>query len=195
MINLLSPQDKKELRAARLNVLLRRYNLLVLLTLVGVAAVFMSAIIFAYSQTAIARGDIERDQQDSSQYTEVQQEAEQFENNLTIAKRILADEIIYSKVITDIAGILPSNVRLNNLTLNPDTFDNPSVLDARTTGYDAALNLKTTLEDSNIFQDVSIANIARAGEGNPDVQADNQFPYGVTLNVTLVKPEATGSRE
>lgn len=194
MINLLSPQDKKELRAARLNVLLRRYNLLILLTLVGVTAVFVSTIIFAYSQMTTARQDIEQDQQSSSQYTEVRQEAEQFENNLTIAKRILADEIVYSKVITDIANILPSSVRLNNLTLNPDTFDNSSVLDARTTGYDAALNLKTTLEESNIFQDVSIINIARAGEGNPDVQADNQFPYGVTLNVTLIKPENTEAR-
>lgn len=150
---------------------------------------------FAYAQTVSAQRNMEQDQQESAQYAEIRQEAEQFENNLTIAKRILADEIVYSKVITDIANILPSDVRLNNLTLNPDTFDTPSTLDARTTSYDAALNLRTTLEESSIFTDVSIANIARAGEGNPDVQADNQFPYGVTLNVTLLKPENAESRE
>src|SRR5690606_25576211 len=128
MINLLSPDDKRQLHAARMNVLLRRYTILIAFTLLAVAGIFGAGLFIAFRERLVAEQDLHADQQQTMQYQEVREEAEGFERNLNIADRILADEITYSTLLTDIAKALPQNAVLSNLTLNPDVLGNPTTL-------------------------------------------------------------------
>lgn len=190
MINLLSPEDKRQLRAARINVLLLRYTLLIGFTLVAVAAIFGVGLFIALQEQVAAERDLNIDHQQTAQYQEVREEAERFENNLNIASRILADEITYSTLLVDIAKALPGNVVLTNLTLNPEILNEPTTLEARTVSYEAALTLQTELEESPLFSAVDIQNIATTGDANPDIAENAAYPVSVTLSVVIANPNS-----
>lgn len=189
MINLLSPHDKRELRAARRNIILRRYTVLVAMTLIAVAFVFGGGIFIAMRDRMAAERELEVDRQQATEYQETRQAAEQFEANLNIARRILSDEISYSTLVIDIAKTLPSDAVLTDLTLNPSIFGSPTTLSARTTSYETALTLRDSLEASPLFSDVSLISATRDDDaGNPDSEIGQRLPVNVQLNATIANP-------
>lgn len=189
MINLLSPHDKRELRAARRNIVLRRYTILVAMTLIAVIFVFGSGIFIAMRDRMAAENELANDRQQAEQYQETRQTAEQFEANLNIARRILADEISYSNLVIDIAKTLPSDAILTDLTLNPESFGTSTTLSARTTSYEAALTLRDNLEASPLFSDVSLISATTGDDtDNPDSPVTQDLPVNVQLNVTIANP-------
>lgn len=193
MINLLSPHDKRELRAARRNIILRRYTILVALTLLAIGAIFSGGIYIATTQRMAAERELESDRSQASEYQETRETAERFEANLNIARRILADEITYSTLITDIAQALPDNAILTDLTLNPEVLGTSSTLSAMTVNYEAALNLQERLEESPLFSDVSLISVSLGDDStNPEGPAASNFPVQVQLSATINNPNAQG---
>lgn len=193
MINLLSPHDKRELRAARRNIILRRYTILVALTLLAIGAIFSGGIYIATTKRMAAERELESDRSQASEYQETRETAERFEANLNIARRILADEITYSTLITDIAQALPDNAILTDLTLNPEVLGTSSTLSAMTVNYEAALNLQERLEESPLFSDVSLISVSLGDDStNPEGPAASNFPVQVQLSATINNPNAQG---
>ncbi|HEX6258115.1 MAG TPA: hypothetical protein VFZ48_01390, partial [Candidatus Saccharimonadales bacterium] len=178
MINLLSPNDKKQLRAARSNVLLLRYNILVVITILAVGGVFGGGFFITMQERANAEARLAEDAQRTASYSSTRKQAEDFAKNLTTAKTILSQEISYSQLIIDIAKTLPKGSVLTDLNLNAESFSKPLTVGARTKSYDGAVQLKNTLEQSDLFNDVSIINIIR-DDGRRD------YPVTVTLNASL----------
>lgn len=177
MINLLSPEDKKQLRAARVNSLLLRYYLLGFLVFSASGLALAGGFYIADQNVQSARLAIDKTESDSQNYASVQQRSKEFENNLKVARQILAAEVVYSKMITDIANTIPSGTVLNSLSLTPETINKKINLSFRTKDYDKGIKLKTTLENSNMFDDVSIVSITKKGQ-------ENSGPYPTDVNIS-----------
>jgi uncharacterized membrane protein len=181
MINLLPPTEKRELRAARSNTLLIRYNffligaVLFILGAVGVVYVYLN------STKASAQQVIEENTVKVAGYADIQQQANEFRDNLRVAKQIIDQEVSYSDVALEIAALMPSGTILETLTLDSTTFGSETTLNAKAKNYGDALALKNSFESSDLFSNVHFASIS-GGEGT--------YPVNVNLNVTISKEAA-----
>jgi Tfp pilus assembly protein PilN len=182
MINLLSPNDKKQLRAARRNVVLLRYNIVALLTILAISFVYAGGFFITMRSNMTADEQLNEDTARTRNYAEVQKTSQEFAKNLTVAKTILTNEITYSTLITNIAKTLPSGTVLDNLTLNPTMFGKEISLGASTKTYSKALELKASLEKSALFSNVSIesVNSSTGAEGE-----QTKYPIAVILKATF----------
>lgn len=182
MINLLPPETKSQLSAARANRLLLRYNLLLLaavgflLVAIGLVYVYLSNA-KSSAETTIAE-NISR----AGDYGTVEAEATAFRQSLANVKQILNSDVAYTKIILEIAGVLPEGVVLDRLDLDSTTFGTPTTLTANVTDYSTVLRLKDALQQSSVFANVSIQTISNDGTG--------RYPLRATFAVTIKKDVA-----
>ncbi len=179
MINLLPPDIKKQTSAARTNLLLLRYTILLL----GAVAFLLAAIGLVYVYLGNAKSTAEETIADNiaraGDYGSVETDANAFRQNLANAKQILDSDIKYTKVILEIANVLPSGIVLDTLSLDSQTFGTPTTLAANARDYATVLRLKDSLQASSIFSNVSIQTISDGGSGD--------YPLTVTFSVTIRK--------
>lgn len=182
MINLLPDTYKKELRAARTNVVLLRYNFLLL----GVAGFILVSCLVVYAVLGTARGIAEstnaNNSNRASEFSETKKQTEEYRNNLGVAKKILDNEVVYTDLVFAITDVLPSGVILDSVNLNSREFGTQTALNAHAKNYAAVTELKSRLEKSSLFSNVNFQSInSQEGSSNPS------YPIGVTVNVTINK--------
>ncbi|MGH7196796.1 MAG: PilN domain-containing protein [Candidatus Saccharimonadales bacterium] len=192
MINLLPLETKHQIRAARTNRVLRRYCVLLVLTGLLLGSVFAGGFWVAAEEKALAESLKASSQQSAQEYAQTRKAAEDFAKDLATAKTILASNVSFSKVVLDIAGVVPSGVILNNLTLGGSAKpDAPIDISGRAKSYDNAINLKNSLEESPIFENVSIVNITtNTAEQTPGTKVDpvtQEYPFTLSLKVQFSK--------
>jgi Tfp pilus assembly protein PilN len=185
VINLLPHEEMRQLRAARTNVLLLRYNLLLL----GAVIFLIIAVGVTYFQLNRLKGlsavDIEQSATNARSFAPVANQADQFRTNLGTAKQILDREVPYTKVVLAIAKVLPSGVVLENLSLDAQTFGTPTRLVAHAKDYPSAIALKESFQNSKLFSDVHFESIATG-----DSATNAAYPVTVNLSVTITKDAA-----
>ena len=181
MINLLGPEDKKQLRAARSNVVLLRYYFLAFLLIAGSGAILGFGFYIAEMQKNSAQASLVQAEDDTQDYEKVKRQSEEFSKNLSVAKQILAAEVVYSKMITDIASTIPPGTILTSLSLTPETINKKMELSFKTKNYNEGIQLKTTLENSDLFSDVSITSITSKDEST----GDSTYPTNVNISAML----------
>lgn len=182
MINLLPPDNKRQLRAARTNTLLLRYNFLLLGALVFILIALGVVYFYLNTSRAVAEQTIKDNDAKVANYASVKQQADNFRTSLSTAKQILDQNVAYTKVILKIAHLLPPGVVMDKLSLDSKTFGTPTTISANAKDYDAALALKDSLQSSSLFSNVYFASISGGGGGS--------YPIKVTLNVTIQKDAA-----
>ena len=185
MINLLPPDFKKQLRAARNNTVIRRYYLLLLMSAGLLAIVFGVGFVVTLDQEAKHISIKQESEQAAKAYEDTRKAAENFSKDLAVAKTILASDVRFSQLISDIAGVIPSGVVLRNLSLNTDDASNsPLTISANAKTYDDAVELKNSLEQSPIFENVSLvsASTNTNGEGAAAI-----YPVSVSVSVKFSK--------
>jgi Tfp pilus assembly protein PilN len=184
MINLLPLEEKRQLRAARGNTLLIRYNIFLLgaVAFLGLAVGFT----YVYLNTAKANAEstIRENSAKVSNYASIEAQAQQFRDNLSVAKTILGNEVVYTKVITEIAKLLPPGVVLEALNLDAKTFGTETTLVAKAKDYPSALALKDSFQKSPFFTNVHFLSISSDASSTPG------YPFSVSLNVTIKKDAA-----
>lgn len=188
MINLLPPDEKKQLVASRANSLLLRYNIFLLGALAFVLLAIGVTYVFLTSTQATAEETVVKNAEQVVSYAAIQQKEQQFKDNLATAKEILDKEVIYTKAILAISQLLPSGIVLQNLSLDAQTFGTQTPLVVQAKSLDAAVSLKNSLEQSPLFSNVHFLSInATTGAGS-----SGAYPVAVTLNVTINKAAALG---
>jgi len=190
MINLLPPDTKKQLRAARSNTLLLRYNLLLLATVIFLIACCVFVYIFLISSKANAEATVKENDAKVVSFAKVEKNAAEYRSNLATAKQILDKEVDYTDSILAIANTIPSGVVLDSITLDSKSFGTPSTFTARAKSYDAALNLKDSFQRSSIFSNVYFSSIAKESSGSDENSSANEYPFTVTINATIAKDGA-----
>lgn len=182
MINLLPPETKSQIAAARTNRLLLRYNILLLVAIAFLLAAIVIVYFYLSNTKAAAEAQIADSRSKVSDYSAVEAEANSFRQNLASAKQILDSDVRYTKVILDIAGVLPGGVVLDTLVLDSATFGSPMVLTANAKDYPTVLALKDSLQSSSVFSDVSIQSITNSSDG--------AYPLTAAFSVTIRKDAA-----
>jgi Tfp pilus assembly protein PilN len=191
MINLLSVESQNYYRAARLNLKLRNYIFILLGVLLLVMGIFGAGYYLTAQERSVAEQELNRHQQETLSYQGVRNEAKSFADNLKIAKTILSQETLYSDLITKIAQTLPADAVLTSLILDETSFQKPIAFSARVKTKADALVLKSTLEASPLFQDVSLSNVTDesviGGGGPTDNPIIRKFPVTVTFSAKIPK--------
>lgn len=188
MINLLPDDIKKEIKAARMNVVLLQYNFYVLIAvfiMLGLCFVFY---LFLNSNLTSAQSTSEENKSTIASLQAVRTAAEEYKEDLTLAKTIFDDSISFTEVIFAITKIVPDGVVLDNVDLSLDDFGKPILFAAHAEDYDKATMLKDTFEKSNIFDNVFLQNLSVAADdqGNTD---DVLYPVSFTVSATLLSKE------
>lgn len=177
MINLLPPEEKRQLRAARTNTLLARYNVILLGAVMFLGLAIGVVYLYLANTKASADQTMRENTAQTTQYANVLTEADQFRSNLAIAKQILDRETAYTNVLINVAQVMPAGVVLNSLTLDSATFGTETTLAASAQDYTRALAFKDALQNSPYFTDAHFQNV--------DNTATGPYPLSVNLNVTI----------
>lgn len=191
MINLLSQQHKREIRSARINVVLLNYCMAVILLGVIVALIYAAGFWLVANDKRAIETKIASEQAQTASYADVQKQAEQFRKNLLVAKQILGSETSYSSFLTTTAQDLPAGAILTELSLGgpqtPAQIAAGIIIGARTSSYEKALETKTRLEQSKLYENVSIVNIKRPEDISKLTGQEGRYPYEASYNVKLSK--------
>lgn len=190
MINLLDPNELKQIRAARMNVRLRRFLISTILTLGVITGIYLVGYKLAESEYATAEVNHQQSQKQLEGYASVTKEASIYRANLDVAKKILGNEISFSTFMTDLAKLLPPNVVIADLTLTTQlkvapNAKNVTQLRARAKSWTDVLALKTALEQSKMFSDVHMESTStlETTKGISGVAA--VYPVQATFNIVI----------
>lgn len=185
MINLLPTNDQNQLAAARTNTLLLRYTILlgvfVVILLIEILGVFVLMNVGkAQNQATIADNDAK-----ASKFAPVKAQADSFRTNLATAKYVLDKQVPYTPLMLAIAQNLPNGAVLNKLSIDPATFGTPTTLTVDTASYTAAIQVKTSLQNTKLNDVPLFSSVSFQSVSASDSKAAN--PYTAIYTVTYSK--------
>lgn len=189
----MSPIQKHDVRTARMNVTLLHYCIMFIVLAVVIASIYGIGFWLVMQDKAVIQNKLESESAQSKTYEAVEKEAETFRQNLTVAKRILDNETRYSSFLTTLASDLPEGTLLTSFSIGDAATAATSkgmTLDARATSYAKVLEMKKSLEDSALFENVSIENASRPDDVSVLTGLAAKYPFEASLNVTLTKAKA-----
>lgn len=180
MINLLPDDYRKELRAARSNVILLRY-----IGVLGLAGLFLAFTIFGsiflLNQTKIsAEILISSNDTKADVYDSTKNQIDSLSGSLGEAKNILDQETPYSKILVNLAQLMPANTVIGKIALDASTINSTPVtitVYAKTTNDTVAL--KDRFQSSPLFSDVNFETIS---DSNSGVSA---YPVSATMTLKI----------
>lgn len=162
MINLLPPALKEEYRYARINRHILVWIFAFLLAIIGVGIITGTGILImrhnsSQYRTSIATMEAELQKQDMAG---TQKQVTEISNNLKLMVNVLSKEILFSKLLTQLGSITPSNVVLTDLSISQT--ERAIDITARANSYEAATQLQVNLSDPNnkIFSKADIVSIS-----------------------------------
>ena len=179
MINLLPPELKESYRYAHRNVALVRWVAAFAIGFIGLLAISTAGAIYVH-QTAQSYTKQVADQEAALRSQDLegtQRQVKDMTDSLKLAVQVLSKEVLFSKLLTQLATVTPSNVVLTDLSISESqTAVNISAL---TTDYAAATQLQINLADpaNKIFTSADIVSI-NCGTNS----AAPHYPCTVTLN-------------
>lgn len=184
MINLLPPAAKKDLFAGRTNTIIVRYFWIVFILFALLAAI--SGLTYFVLSTEHASQLRERDASSLqiAQNKSLQERQQKFTKNLSIAKVILDKQTHYSKVLLNIAKIMPAGTVLNNITLDQSAYGSPIEIQLSAKTEADALNLKTAFQESSLFSNVQFKSITI------DSTAGAIYPVSFQIQAVINRAEA-----
>lgn len=185
MINLLPSEAKAEVSAARTNVTLVKYIVVLLL---GVIFLFFisTVVYFVLMNTQASAEKIVTDNTSkSTAYSSVQAQGDSLKSSLAIAKTILDKEVAYTKVITGIAKVMPTGVILDSISLSPTTLGTPITLQAYAKTTVDALALKDNFQKSSLFSNVTFVSLANSSSSQA-----GEYPIAISLSLIINKTTA-----
>lgn len=198
VINLLGTQAKAEIRAARLNVRLRRFALLSFFACLVVFAIYGVGFYYVMQEKAVAEQQLNQDKAAVQKFEKILNEARTYKSNLAIASKVLSTGTSYSTFLTETARILPPGSILTGLTLSnlgassTVAKSNTFVLNARATSYGGALLVKENLETSALYENVSLNDVTAVEITTQSTALDKKYPFILTIKATASTQTAAG---
>lgn len=183
MINLLPPEQKRQIIAGQSNTLLLRYCTLSIALTILIFAMAGAIYLVLMNSMRMAENTIASGNEKSLAYQKDETEANEFKKNLATAKAILDKEVTYSLVAVRIANSLPPNIVINSLQLDSSTFGQPVTLEASGKTYSDAISLKTALEKSSYFNNVFLESVSE--QSNSSESERPPYPVNISINVTI----------
>ena len=181
MINLLPEPYKVQLRAARTNVLLIRYTIIVVLAFAFLALILIGAI-FLLSQTRLSSEQlIAANDTKAAQFGDTSQEISRLTQSLSTSKQVLDQQISYSKVLQSVASLLPAGSVIGKIELTDESFDSaPTNLTVYAVDNETAVQVGQKFQTATGFRGAKIDSISETAgiEG---------YPVSATLTVSFAR--------
>ncbi len=187
MINLLAPEMKRQIRAARINVTLRNYCIMLGFTALLLIEIFGIGTWLTMQERTAAEAKKAQSQQLVAQYSETKKTAEDFASDLKQAKTILGSQLSFYDLITKITAVVPGGVILNNLAIGTSSLTAPINISAKARNYDDAVRLKNNLADSPIFENVNLVNASSTPLDAVRDPIGARYPITITISATFSK--------
>jgi len=178
VINLLPPELKETYTYGRRNRALARWLVTMVFCLVGAALLTAGGYLYlnqSISSTTQQVADANKQLQSENQGS-VQTQVTDISNNLKLAVQVLSKEILFSKLLKQLAAVTPSGAILTNLSIS--ATQGGLDMTAETTNYTTAAQLQVNLADpkNQIFSQADIEGINCSGQtGSPN------YPCAVTI--------------
>jgi Tfp pilus assembly protein PilN len=182
MINLLPENYKKELGAARANVVLLRYNIITLSAIVFLMLACGIFYVMLSENQRVAEEASQANVAKASGYNDTKKQADDYRSNLVTAKQILNNEVNYTSVVFGITSLLPNGVILDNVNLSAKDFGSQTIFAAHAKSYDAVSQLKQNFQNSKLFSNVYFQNISNGADSS-----NKDYPISVSISVKINK--------
>ncbi|MFZ2126111.1 MAG: PilN domain-containing protein [Candidatus Microsaccharimonas sp.] len=180
MINLMPDDAKREIRAARANVVLVRYITILLISAAFLALVVWGSYLLLGQIHTSAQQQITANDTQAAVYSQTKQQVDSLSAGLTEAKTILDQEILYSNVLVNIAQQMPANTVIDKLTLDSNSFiGTPLTLKVYAKSSNDAVALRDRFQSSPFFSNVSFESVSDTSGGITG------YPVSATITLTL----------
>jgi capsular polysaccharide biosynthesis protein len=182
MINLLPSDKKAEIRAARTNLILVRYIIILILAISFIAvAMYVTYSVLAMTKTSneavVASNDLS-----SEVYSSTRQQVSALNDSLRESKVVIDQEVRYSKVFVNLAQLMPAGTLFDKISLNGNSFlgtaSNLRVYAKSTTETDS---LRQNFERSSMISGVTVTIVTATDSGV------DGYPVSADVTMTLNK--------
>lgn len=182
MINLLPPDMKESYHFAYRNFRLLRWVAALLFGLIGLGVIGTAGLIYMKQTTEgytrqIQTAEASLAKQDLSS---VQSQVKNISGDVQLAVQVLSKEVLFSKLLGQLATVMPNNAVLTDLTITQ--AQTTVTIAADTTDYTAATQLQVNLADPNnkIFSHADIVSIICTPNA-PAGSLQAHYPCAVTI--------------
>ncbi len=192
MINLLPDEAKRDIRAARMNVVLLRYNLLTLVAAVVMVGFCLVFYFILHSNQSSAVDTSHDNSIKAASYEDTRKKADEYRKNLSIASQIIDNGVSYTNLVFAITKLIPDGVILNGLNLTTATIGQQISFTAQAVSYDAAAELKSNFQgevdskEKPLFTNVYFQSLSN-NAGGESSSSGNPYPITVTISAKLNK--------
>jgi Tfp pilus assembly protein PilN len=178
MINLLPPELKEQYVYGRRNTTLRRWTVAMMFSFLGVVVLTFAGLFLMQNsihkyqdQVAGTKGQL-----DSQRLEETRSQAKEISGNIKLAVDVLSREVLFSKLLQQIATVIPPNTSLTDLNITQTT--GAIEVKAVAGDYTSATQLQINLKDpkNRIFSKADIQSITCNASAS-----DPKYPCEVTI--------------
>lgn len=187
MINLLPPDTKQAYRYAERNVALLRW------CAAGVVSLLIVGVIGSYGWLSVRQSMLSTDKQIAStqedlqaaKLTEVNKRVTDISNSIKLSEKVLSQEILFSKLLKQMAAALPNGTNLTGLNIADISGGSTLDITADATSYAVATQVQVNLADptNQIFAKADIQNITC----DNSIDSSSGYPCKITLRAQFAQ--------
>lgn len=184
MINLLPPDVKSSYSYARRNVGLLRWVMLFAIALVGFGAIVTFGLLSMQQSTQHTQNEITQQEATFKQekYAETQKQVKDIGSSFKLVVQVLSNEVLFSKLLKQIAATIPAKASLTGLTIN----QSQTAIDISATAadYATATQIQVNLSDptNKIFSKADIVSINCNAQNTGDSsKGQSIYPCAVSI--------------
>jgi Tfp pilus assembly protein PilN len=182
MINLLPTEMRQSTRYAYKNTRLRKYVVAMLLLLVSVVLVFLGGAVYLRQNTRAIASQVESTQKqlEIEDQSKIKAEIQDLSDTLKLVVQVLSDQVLFSRLITQLGSIMPNGSALSSLSINE--LNGGLDLQVKAFDFDTATQVQVNFEDpdNSLFKSVDIINIQC--QNSSEAQATG-YPCTVKIRV------------
>lgn len=186
MINLLPYDKKRDLRASRNNTAMIKC----LLTL-GASAIFLAvactATMFFLNNSKEINDNLSQNVKLSAETVSINQNAATARANLSTSQKILASQILYSKLLTLTAQAIPAGVVLDSINIDNSTINTPVTLSLHATTTDKIDQIAKNFQASPAFSSYNFVSAKQDA-------SNSTYPTKITVKVKINKGNINGNQ-
>lgn len=184
MINLLPSETKQQISFARRNNTLRKWTIASFVGVVGIALVYAAGLWFMHRSTANVQAQVSNttEQLKAQKLDETQKRVAEISDSVKLASQVLSKQVLFSKLLTQIAAAMPPGAALQSLSIN--STQGGIDLTAVATNYNTASQVQVNLADpaNKIFEKADIVTVNCQTSATP-----TQYPCQVTIRALFTK--------
>lgn len=178
MINLLPPALKQDYRYGAKNTVLLNWVTAFVVAIIGLGLLATYGLVTIQKSSDSYAGQVATSQAQLQKQNlkGTEKQVKEISNDFQLVVKVLSKEILFSKLLRQIATVVPSNTILTGLNINPSTSTGVDIT-AAAANYTAATQLQLNLQDpsNQIFSKADIVNISCGGTSGSNYPCNVQI--------------------